>query len=67
MLMLSLKAGQSVVIAGNVKVKVFQVEGEHVKLGIEAPKEIAVHREEIQAPIARSEPAQGSASATRAS
>jgi len=56
MLMLSLKAGQSVVIAGNVKVKVFQVEGEHVKLGIDAPKDVPVNREEVQADIAAGKP-----------
>jgi carbon storage regulator len=48
MLILSRKVGQSIVIGGNVVVKVVRVDGDQIKLGIEAPKEIAVHREEIQ-------------------
>ena len=48
MLILSRKVGQSIVINGNVIVKVVRVDGDQIKLGIDAPKEVSVHREEIQ-------------------
>ena len=42
------KVGQSIVIGGNIIVKVVRVDGDQIKLGIQAPVEISVHREEIQ-------------------
>jgi carbon storage regulator len=53
MLILSRKAGQSIVIGGNIIVQVVRVEGDQIKLGIEAPKEVTVHREEVQKEIAQ--------------
>jgi len=53
MLILARKQGQSIVIGGNVVVKVVRFEGPVVKLGIHAPKDVPVHREEIQAEIER--------------
>lgn len=47
MLALTRKKGESIIIGDNVKVTVLSVSGEQVKLGIEAPKEIPVHRSEI--------------------
>lgn len=38
-------------IGGNVVVKVVRVDGDQIKLGIDAPKEISVNREEIQRDI----------------
>ena len=51
MLILSRKVGQSIVIGGNIVVKVVRVDGDQIKLGIQAPVEISVHREEIQRDI----------------
>lgn len=48
MLVLSRKPGQSVIIDGNIRVTITQVRGETVRLGIEAPPEVRVHREEVQ-------------------
>jgi len=48
MLILSRKVGQSIVINGNVVVKVVRMDEDQIKLRIDAPKEISVHREEIQ-------------------
>lgn len=53
MLILSRKSGETVVIDGRIRVKVIRVEGEIVKLGIEAPAEISVHRQEIYDEIQR--------------
>ncbi|MDX1950910.1 MAG: carbon storage regulator CsrA [Verrucomicrobiota bacterium] len=47
MLVLSRKSGESVVIDGRITVKVVRVDGDVVKLGIEAPSEIPIHRQEI--------------------
>lgn len=47
MLILSRKSGESIVIDGRIRVKVVRVEGEVVKIGIEAPAEVPVHRNEV--------------------
>ena len=47
MLILSRKTGETVVIDGRIRVKVVRVEGDVVKLGIEAPADVPVHRQEI--------------------
>jgi carbon storage regulator len=47
MLVLSRKNGESIVIGGAIKVQVVGVNGKAVRLGIEAPKEVPVHRSEI--------------------
>ena len=47
MLILSRKPGETLVIDGRIHVKVLRVEGDVVKLGIEAPLEVSVHRQEI--------------------
>lgn len=47
MLVLSRKPGESVNIGDEVKITVLSISGKQVRIGIEAPSEIAVHREEI--------------------
>lgn len=47
MLILSRKIGETIVIDGRIRVKIMRVEGDGVKIGIEAPPEISVHRQEI--------------------
>lgn len=47
MLILSRKIGQSLVIGEKVVVRVLEVSGENVKIGVEAPREIPVHRQEV--------------------
>ena len=54
MLILSRKSGESIVIAGNIHVKVVRVEGEVVKIGVEAPSSIPVHRQEVYEEIQKS-------------
>jgi carbon storage regulator len=51
MLILSRKPGESIVIDGRIIVKIVRLEGDIVKLGIEAPAEIPVHRQEVYAEI----------------
>jgi carbon storage regulator len=47
MLVLSRKVGESVVIGAGIVVTVVRVEGEVVRIGIAAPKDVPVHRQEI--------------------
>lgn len=47
MLVLSRRAGEAIVIGEEVRVVVLEVRGEVVRLGIEAPRSVAVHREEV--------------------
>jgi carbon storage regulator len=54
MLILSRKSGESLVIDGRIHVKVVRVEGDVVKIGIEAPADVPVHRKEVYEEIQRS-------------
>jgi carbon storage regulator len=47
MLVLSRKQGEEIVIDGRIIVRIVEVHGNRVRVGIEAPKEIEVHRREI--------------------
>lgn len=54
MLVLSRSKDESVIIDGNIKVMIVDVRGDRVRLGIEAPPEIPVHRSEVQDAINKS-------------
>jgi carbon storage regulator len=47
MLVLTRKVHQSIVIGEGIEVVVLEVRGEQVRLGIRAPKDVAVHRKEV--------------------
>ena len=47
MLVLTRKTDESIIIGDNIAVTVVAVEGDHVRLGVTAPKDIAVHRQEV--------------------
>ncbi|MFP3358516.1 carbon storage regulator CsrA [Planococcus sp. SIMBA_143] len=47
MLVLGRKLGESIVIDDNIEITVTSIEGDLIKLGISAPKEIPIHRKEI--------------------
>ena len=47
MLILSRNAGQSIMIDDDIVVTILAVKGNSIKVGITAPKDVAVHREEI--------------------
>jgi carbon storage regulator len=51
MLILTRRIGETLVISDNVTVTVLGVKGNQVRLGVNAPKEIPVHREEIHQKI----------------
>jgi carbon storage regulator len=57
MLILSRKLNESIVIDGRIIVKVLRIDKDTVKLGIQAPAELPVHREEIHDVIQRNKQA----------
>jgi len=53
MLILSRKPGESIVIDGRILVKIVRVEGDVIKVGIEAPIDVPVNRQEVYEEIQR--------------
>ncbi|MBW7996642.1 MAG: carbon storage regulator CsrA [Candidatus Glassbacteria bacterium] len=47
MLILTRKQGESVAIGDDIQITVVEIQGKQVKLGVKAPREVAVHRQEI--------------------
>lgn len=58
MLVLSRKKNESIVINNDITIVVVEIRGDKVRLGVEAPKEVPVHRREVYDAIKRSEMAQ---------
>lgn len=54
MLVLSRKKNESIVINDDISIVVVEIRGDKVRLGVEAPKEIPVHRREVYDAIRRS-------------
>lgn len=53
MLVLSRKKNESIVINNNITIVVVEIRGDKVRLGVEAPKEVPVHRREVYDAIKR--------------
>lgn len=47
MLVLSRKKGQSIIIADNIEITVVEIGGDTVRIGVNAPREVAIHRQEV--------------------
>jgi len=47
LLILTRKVGESVAIGDDIQVSVIEIKGSQVKIGIRAPRDVTVHREEI--------------------
>ncbi len=47
MLVLTRKLGESIAIDDHIKIRVVQIKGKQVRIGIEAPKDTKIHREEV--------------------
>jgi carbon storage regulator len=61
MLVLSRKKNESIVINNDITIVVVEIRGDKVRLGVEAPKEVPVHRQEVYDAIKRNNQAAGSA------
>ncbi len=57
MLVLSRKKDESIVINNDITIVVVEIRGDKVRLGVEAPKEVPVHRREVFEAIARGDSA----------
>ncbi len=62
MLVLSRKKNESIVINNDIIVTVVEIRGDKVRLGIVAPKEVPVHRQEVYEAIQREQQAQNGVS-----
>ena len=60
MLVLSRKKDESIIIDDNISIMVLEIRGDKVRLGINAPGEISIHREEVLVAIHGSTAAMGS-------
>lgn len=47
MLVLKRKAGESIIVADNIEIKIIEVEEGRIKIGIDAPKEVSIIRKEV--------------------
>ena len=67
MLVLSRKKNESIVINDDITIVVVEIRGDKVRLGVDAPKEVPVHRQEVYDAIRRSAAAAEAAEAGESS
>jgi len=68
MLVLSRKQDEKIIIGDSITLMVISIQGDKVRLGIEAPKHVSIHREEVYQAIQRErghEPSTGSEAPSR--
>lgn len=51
MLVLTRKLGESIAIGDHIKIRVIQIKGKQVRLGIDAPRDTKIYREEVYTSI----------------
>ena len=51
MLVLSRRPNESIIVNGNITITVLEIRGDHIRIGIDAPRDITIHREEIHAEL----------------
>lgn len=67
MLALTRRIGESIVIGNDVEVTILDVKGEQVRIGIQAPKDVSIHRKEIYLQIKEANQEVADGTATRES
>ncbi|HLF66994.1 MAG TPA: carbon storage regulator CsrA [Gammaproteobacteria bacterium] len=65
MLILTRRVGETLMVGDNVAITVLGVKGNQVRIGVNAPKDVAVHREEIFQRIQREKNQGGAAAPTQ--
>jgi carbon storage regulator len=53
MLVLSRQSDETIIIGDNIRITIVEVRGDKVRIGIDAPRDVAVHRQEIYDAIRR--------------
>ncbi len=66
MLILTRKMGEGICIGDAITLKIIEIRGNQVRLGVDAPRDVSVHREEIYEQIKRQNQDAAAASATNA-
>jgi len=66
MLVLSRKKNESIVINNDITIVVVEIRGDKVRLGVDAPKEVPVHRQEVYEAIQRKQAEADAANADKA-
>jgi carbon storage regulator len=64
MLVLSRKKNESIVINNDIKIVVVEIRGDKVRLGVEAPREVPVHRREVYDAIQKNHQSDDSSAST---
>ena len=64
MLVLTRRLNESIIIAGEITVTILEIRGDHVRVGIDAPRSVTVHREEVHAELVKANRAAASAATT---
>jgi carbon storage regulator len=62
MLVLSRKKDEKIVIGDNITIMVIEIRGDKIRLGIDAPRDVTVHREEVYEAIKREQDEQSNVS-----
>ncbi|MDX2037929.1 MAG: carbon storage regulator CsrA [Isosphaeraceae bacterium] len=65
MLVLSRKKDESIIINDHIRVTIVEIRGDKVRLGIDAPKDVAVHRREVYEAIQNQLRAEGNGAQAR--
>jgi carbon storage regulator len=62
MLVLTRRVGEAIMIGNSVTIKVIEVRGDQVRIGVDAPRQVPVHREEVYREVERTNAAAAAAS-----